>query len=79
MVESVVSSRERRTDLMDKEFNFEKALERLNEIVKTMEAKALPLQEGINLFEEGSALISQLEKALNEAEKRIESLIKVDK
>jgi exodeoxyribonuclease VII small subunit len=49
---------------MEQPFDFEKALERLNEIVKTMESKALPLQEGIALFEEGSALIKKLEGAL---------------
>ena len=64
---------------MEQPFDFEKALERLNEIVKTMESKALPLQEGITLFEEGSALIKKLEGALSDAEKRIESLVKVVK
>jgi len=63
---------------MEKPFDFEKALERLNEIVKIMESKALPLQEGIALFEEGSALIKKLESALQEAEKKIEDLIKVE-
>jgi len=61
----------------NKPFDFEKAMERLNEIVKTMESKALPLQESIGLFEEGSSLIKQLEGALSDAEKRIENLIKV--
>jgi len=65
--------------IMDKPFDFEKALERLNEIVKTMESKALPLQEGIALFEEGTSLIKKLEGALSDAEKRIESLIRVEK
>jgi exodeoxyribonuclease VII small subunit len=64
---------------MEQPFDFEKALERLNEIVKTMESKALPLQEGIALFEEGSTLIKKLEGALSDAEKRIESLVKVVK
>jgi len=63
----------------NKPFNFEKAMERLNDIVKTMESKALPLQESITLFEEGSSLIKQLEGALSDAEKRIENLIKVEK
>ncbi len=64
---------------MEQKFDFEKALERLNEIVKIIESKALPLQEGISLFEEGSLLIKKLEEALSDAEKRIESLIKVEK
>jgi exodeoxyribonuclease VII small subunit len=64
---------------MEKEFDFEKGLERLNEIVKTMESKVLPLQEGIDLFEEGSALIKKLEATLKDAEKRIEKLTKVEK
>jgi len=63
----------------NKPFNFEKAMEHLNDIVKTMESKALPLQESIALFEEGSSLIKQLEGALSDAEKRIENLIKVEK
>jgi exodeoxyribonuclease VII small subunit len=43
-----------------------------------METKVLPLQEGIDLFEEGSILIKKLENALKDAEKRIDGLIKVE-
>jgi exodeoxyribonuclease VII small subunit len=65
--------------IMEQSFDFEKTLDRLNEIVKLMESKVLPLQEGIALFEEGSVLIKKLETALSEAEKKIASLIKVEK
>jgi len=64
---------------MSQPFDFEKTLERLNEIVRLMESKALPLQEGIALFEEGSNLIKKLETALQEAEQKIASLVKIDK
>ena len=41
---------------MSKEIEFEKALSRLDEIVKTLEAGKCSLEESMKLFEEGTAL-----------------------
>jgi exodeoxyribonuclease VII small subunit len=64
---------------METNIDFEALMTRLDEIVKKMESKVLPLQESINLFEEGSKIINKLETALSAAEKKIESLITINK
>jgi exodeoxyribonuclease VII small subunit len=50
---------------------FETKLNRLNEIVSKVENETLPLEESIKLFEEGNALIKELQGTLDEAEKKI--------
>ena len=64
---------------MEINIDFESLMARLDEIVKKMESKVLPLQESISLFEEGSKIINKLETALSTAEKKIESLITINK
>lgn len=64
---------------MENNIDFESLMTRLDEIVKKMESKVLPLQESISLFEEGSKIINKLETALSAAEKKIESLITINK
>lgn len=54
-----------------KEKSFEEKLERLNAIVEKVEGETLPLEESIALYEEGSALIKDLEKTLKEAQDKI--------
>jgi len=55
---------------------FEQALQRLEQIVKDMEAGALPLETMIQRFEEGQSLITVCNKKLNEVERRIEMLVR---
>lgn len=55
---------------------FEDALARLEEIVHTLEAGNLPLEESLKAFEEGIALARHCAKYLGEAERRIEVLTK---
>ena len=55
---------------------FEKDLERLEEIVTALEEGDLPLDEALKRFEEGIKLAKRCEKALSEAEKKIEILTK---
>jgi len=55
---------------------FEKDLEKLEEIVEALEAGGLSLDESLKQFEEGIKLTSRCEKALKQAEKRIEILMK---
>jgi len=58
------------------ELSFENALSRLEEIVHTLEQGNLPLEESLRIFEEGIRLSRFCMQKLNEAEKKIEILIK---
>jgi len=58
------------------ESKFEKDLERLEQVVEALEAGGLTLDESLKRFEEGVKLARRCEKALTEAEKRIEILVK---
>lgn len=62
--------------MSNKQIDFEKQLARLEEIVKDMEEKTLPLQESLRLFEEGQTLIKELHSSLKAAEIKIEELTK---
>ena len=54
-----------------KELTFEEKLTRLNEIVEKVENTTLSLEDAMNLYEEGNALIKDLQKSLDEAETKI--------
>ena len=56
--------------------SFEESLARLDEIVRHLEKGDLPLSESLALFEEGTALMSQCSKMLDEAEQRVVKLRK---
>ncbi|MBI4609124.1 MAG: exodeoxyribonuclease VII small subunit [Candidatus Rokubacteria bacterium] len=56
------------------DFKFEDALARLEQIVSTLEAGNLSLEESLKAFEEGVALARRCAKYLEEAERRIELL-----
>lgn len=55
---------------------FEKSLTRLEEVVKRLESTDLPLDEAMKLFEEGVKLSRDCQKQLEEAEGRVEILLK---
>jgi len=55
---------------------FESAMKRLEEIVSKMESGELSLDDSMKLFEEGIKLSRTLNKKLEEAEKRVEILLK---
>ena len=61
----------------EKELNFEEKMSKLNEIVNNISDKALPLDEALKLYEEGNAIIKELEKALKDAEQKIEEVIEI--
>ena len=61
---------------MEKEIKFEKVMERLEEIVQTLEKGDLPLEDSLKVFEEGIRLSSLCMAKLDEAEKRVEILVK---
>ncbi|MBI5272808.1 MAG: exodeoxyribonuclease VII small subunit [Chlamydiia bacterium] len=56
--------------------SFEKAFERLEKILETMNAGKTPLEESLKLFEEAETLMRLCGERLNTAEQRIEKLIK---
>jgi exodeoxyribonuclease VII small subunit len=58
------------------EKKFEAALARLEEIVKELEAGDLPLEQSLKLFEEGIKLSRLCNKRLEDAERRVEILMK---
>ncbi len=55
---------------------FEEAIKRLEEIVQTMERGDLPLEDALKAFEEGIKLVRFCTKKLEEAERKVEMLIK---
>ena len=58
---------------------FEASLEELEKIVQQMEAGELPLEKSLELFERGVGLSETCRKQLDEAETRIEILLKKGK
>lgn len=55
---------------------FEKSLARLEEVVKRLESTDLPLDEAMKLFEEGVKLSRDCQKQLEEAEGKVEILMR---
>ena len=56
--------------------SFENALKKLDEIVQRLEKGELPLEESLKLYEEGIRLSRLCHAQLDEAQGRIEMLIK---
>ncbi len=56
--------------------DFEKSLVRLEEVVRRLESPQLSLDDAMKLFEEGVALSRECQKQLEEAEGRVEILLK---
>jgi exodeoxyribonuclease VII small subunit len=55
--------------------SFEAALDRLEEIVRTLEAGEMPLEKALEVFEEGVRLSRLCHGKLRQAERRIEILL----
>jgi exodeoxyribonuclease VII small subunit len=55
---------------------FEEALNKLEKIVSKLEKGDIPLEESLKLFEEGIRLSRLCNQKLDEAEKRVEVLLK---
>lgn len=55
---------------------FETALKKLEEVVRKLEGGELPLEDSLKAFEEGVKQAAFCSKKLNEAEKRVELLLK---
>ena len=61
---------------MEQSKTFEASMQRLEEIVRTMEQGELPLEQSLQLFEEGTALVRSCGKLLDDAELKIVKLMK---
>jgi exodeoxyribonuclease VII small subunit len=56
--------------------DFERSLARLEEVVRKLESPQLSLDEAMKLFEEGVTLSRECQKQLEEAEGKVEILLK---
>jgi len=56
--------------------SFEACLEELEKVVKELEVGDLPLERSLELFERGMSLSDECRKQLEEAETRVEMLIR---
>lgn len=59
----------------EKPRDFEKAMERLDEIVREMESGDLCLEKMMSHFEEGTEMLALCSRKLNEVERKIEQLV----
>lgn len=62
--------------MAEKKLNFEEAMERLEEIVTSMERGEAPLEESLALFSEGAKLVKQCASMLDKAEQQVTKLVK---
>ena len=58
-----------------KTVSFEEALEALNQTVKAMESGDLSLEDSLEAFEKGIALVRDCQQSLDKAEQKVEKLI----
>lgn len=58
------------------ELSFEEAFVRLEQILEKMNSGAVGLDESLKLYEEADKLIAMCGKRLNDAERKIEMLVK---
>jgi len=65
--------------MAQKEVSFEENLEKLKKIVDGLESGNIPLKESMNKFKEGIEIIKQCHSELEEAELKVETLVKKDR
>lgn len=64
------------TEHTEKGLTFEDSFSRLEEILEKMNSNTISLDESLSLYEEADKLISLCSKRLNDAERKVEVLIK---
>lgn len=64
--------------MTEKQLDFEEALARLEEVVKELEDGGLSLEKSLELFEEGVKLVKFCKLELDQAERKIEIVLKKD-
>ena len=60
---------------MTQKLNFEQSMERLEQIVRTMERGDAKLDESLKLFQEGTELVRSCSKMLEDAQMQIQMVI----
>jgi exodeoxyribonuclease VII small subunit len=73
---SITTVKENRGAMEPKVKDFESALQSLEDIVARLEAGDLPLDRALELFEEGVKLSRYCSSKLDEAERKVEILVK---
>lgn len=64
--------------MSEKQIDFAKQSERLDQIVQEISSQALSLEKSLKLYEEGMKIIKELETALQEAEAKVEKVITIE-
>ena len=64
---------------MEKEFDFEKELNKLKDIVNKIQDSDVSLDESLKLYEEGNRIIAELSEELKKAEDKVEKVIEANK
>jgi len=59
----------------EKNGTFEASMQRLEQIVRAMERGDVPLEESLKLFQEGTKLVQNCNKLLDEAELQIKAVM----
>lgn len=60
---------------MEKKLSFEESMGRLEQIVRSLEQGNVPLEESLKLFEEGTGLVRNCGKLLDEAELKVKQVM----
>ena len=63
--------------MAEKEIDFKKQIERLDEIVNLISSKTLSLEESLKLYEEGREIIKLLSEELEKAEQKVENIVDI--
>jgi len=58
----------------EESLTYEKAMERLEALVRRMEQGEVPLEESLKAFEEGQKLVARCRGILDDAERRIQQM-----
>ena len=62
--------------MREKSVSFEKSIERLDAIVRSLEQGNVPLEQALKLFQEGTDLVKTCDEMLSEAELQVVKLMK---
>lgn len=58
-----------------KNMTFEESMQRLEQIVRAMERGEVPLEESLKLFQEGTLLVANCEKLLENAQLQVKKVL----
>ena len=59
----------------EKNMTFEQSMQRLEQIVRAMERGDVPLEESLKLFQEGTELVRNCQKLLDEAQMQVKIIM----